>query len=699
MSEVKYAIDRENNLATLTIDTAGPVNLIDRSFLTQLEKVAARAVADEIEGLMLTSSKAKSFLDGANLQELATGASAQGIRHTLLRYQDVLAALAKAPFPIVALLDGQTALGGGFEMLLFAADHVFAAPGSKMGLPEVNVGLFPAGGGTQTLKRVVGFQTAVQMITTGRVSPAESFADTAPVTVCPSEKLRTAATNWLRNNRKIVNRNYDPEFKDPVPLSVEEEQTIITKAKARYGICPHRPYLAAAIEALEAGLELTFEDAVQKEIDLLGPLFSNTNVRNKIDLFFLTTKFSTKLLKVDARKAIPVKKIGVIGAGLMGRGVAQVAADKGMSVTLIDVDANRAKSARDDIEGTLDRLVAKGRWPSARKEAAMANLSWTTDYADLGDAELIIECVFEDLPLKHKILSQVQEVNPDAIFASNTSSIPMAEIAAGASRPEQVVGMHYFSPVPLMPLLEVVEGQHSSPAAVATAVTCGRAMGKTVILVGDGPGFYTSRTFGSYVMNGFKLVELGVSPWDVDRLALQAGFPQGPLHVWGTAGGNVIYHAGKFMADRFQNRTLLPESLTRVYKAGYVGAGAPSFYTDDKKMTRDETVLKHLVRAEGLPTPTEEEVVDFLLLGMVNEAFWCLSDGVLRDYFSMELGAALGIGFPDCWHGPGRYVSLKGVRAVRARLAELSEKFEAPGLKPAPEFSQLIACGLDSSLV
>jgi 3-hydroxyacyl-CoA dehydrogenase/enoyl-CoA hydratase/3-hydroxybutyryl-CoA epimerase len=218
-------------------------------------------------------------------------------------------------------------------------------------------------------------------------------------------------------------------------------------------------------------------------------------------------------------------------------------------------------------------------------------------------------------------------------------------------------------------------------------------------MVGDGPGFYTSRTFGTFVANGFRLVELGISPWDVDLLALQAGFPQGPIHIYGTTGGGVIYHANRFMAERFPDRMPVPPTLAKLYEAGYVGLGKPSFYLDPRKMVRDESALAHLVRTDGLPKPTDDEAKDILLLGMVNEAFWCLSDGVLRDYYSMDLGAVLGIGFPDCWHGPGRYVSQRGVKAVRSRLLELSDKFHIPALKPAPEFDRLIACGLDTSLV
>ena len=229
----------------------------------------------------------------------------------------------------------------------------------------------------------------------------------------------------------------------------------------------------------------------------------------------------------------------------------------------------------------------------------MANLDWTTDYGRLKDIPLFIESVFEDLALKRKILAAVQEVNPDAIFASNTSTIPMADISSEAKGPDKVVGMHFFSPVPLMPLLEVVEGPGSSRQAVATAITAGKAMGKTVIAVGDGPGFYTSRTFGRYVLSGFTLAELGMDPWEVDLLAMKAGFPQGPLHIYGTAGGNVIYHAAGFMSDRLSDRFELPRSIVNMYNAGYVGAGQPCFYLDERKMTRNEAALNFIASSNG----------------------------------------------------------------------------------------------------
>ncbi len=699
MPEVIYSLDESSKVATFTIDTAGPVNTIGERFLVDLEKATARANNDGVRGVVVVSAKKGSFLDGANLKEIIADSSPQSIRITVRRFQDAMAAVAKSPFPVVALLKDQTALGGGLEFLLWACDQVFATGGSRLGLPEVNVGLFPAAGGTNTLPRAIGFKAAVDAIANGRVMAADSYANSRFLTLCAPAELQSKAMAWIDGNQGLVNRNYDPVFSPPDPLTDEEAAAVISAARARYTICPHRSYLLATIDSLEAGRKLSVEEAVPEDTERFVGLFEHPNVRCKIDLFFLITSVAPRLAKADPRKAAPVNAVAVIGSGLMGTGIAQVAADKGLKTTLVDVDHATAERGLKRIENALADLVARGRWSSARKDKVMANLDYTTDYGRLKEIPLFIESVFEDLSIKQKVLAAVQEVNPDAIFASNTSTIPMEDISRGARRPEQVVGMHYFSPVPLMPLLEVVEGPGSSRQAVATAVTAGKAMGKTVIAVGDGPGFYTSRTFGRYVLSGFTLAEFGIPPWDVDMLAMKAGFPQGPLHVYGTAGGNVVYHAGGFMADRLSDRFEFPQSLVNMYNAGYVGAGQPSFYLDERKMTRNEAALNFMVSSNGIPRPSEEEAADILLLGMVNEAFWCLTDGVLRDYYSMDIGAVLGIGFPDCWHGPARFVSLKGVQAVRDRLQELSEKFQMPGLAPAPEFEQLIVCGLDSHLM
>ncbi|MBM3302533.1 MAG: enoyl-CoA hydratase/isomerase family protein, partial [Deltaproteobacteria bacterium] len=377
MSEVTYDLDRSSRIATFTIDTAGPVNTVGQRFIADLERATAIAVSDNVRGALLVSGKKRSFLDGANLKELMTEATPGVVRHVVLRFQEALAALAKSPFPVVAVLDGQTALGGGFELLLWGCDHVFATASSKMGLPEINVGLFPAGGGTQILPRIIGFKAAVEAILTGRVSSSEDYAKSGLVSLGTSGELKQRAVQWIDQHQGVVNHNYDPSYQSADRSTEEEKAKTLSHARDRYGVSPFRPYVLAALDSMEAGLTMPLDEATRRDVDLFVPLLDDPNSRNKIDLFFLSSSVGPKLAKVDSRKAVAVDRLAIIGSGLMGSGIAQVAADNGIKTTLIDVDAETARRSLEKIEKTMEELVARGRWPQRRKDAAMANLSFT----------------------------------------------------------------------------------------------------------------------------------------------------------------------------------------------------------------------------------------------------------------------------------------------------------------------------------
>lgn len=692
MAEVRYELDT-TGLATLTIDTAGPINTIGGRFVADLEGAWRRAERDGAPAVMIASGKPRSFLDGANLKELLALPSELDLRALLQRFQGALAAMAESQVPIVGVVEGASALGGGFELLLWACDHVVAAAGARLGLPEVNVGLFPAGGGTHTLRRVVGLERALDIMTNGRVLPAEELVATGLVSVAAPAAARAQAKAWIGEHPVSANRNAGQAADaDDTPAARE----LIAGLRSRLATSPCKPWFGALLDSVEAGLGRSVAEAAAADLDPFVKLMGHPNSRNVIDFFFLSTSLGPRLVKVGA-EVQPARRIGVIGAGLMGRGIAQVAADRGVEVVLIDTDEGRLKAATRDLDATLSALVAKGRWDDERRRALLSRITPTLDYGELAGVPLVIEAAFEDVEIKRSILARVHAVDERIVFASNTSTIPMAVIGEGAVHPERVVGMHFFSPVPLMPLLEVIEGTSTARSAVDAAVALGRKMGKTCILVGDGPGFYTSRTFGTYVVLGILLAELGLHPLEVDRIAREAGFPQGPLHVYGTAGGAVVYHAGSFLAASLAHHTV-PPTLKSLFEAGYVGAGKPCFYRDAKGSELDESVLPLIVPRPG-PTPTPEEACDMLLLGMANEALRCYEEGVLRDIASMELGAVLGIGFPPCWHGPARLVSLRGVRACRERLEALHARFEIELLRPCRELDRLAAFGVDGALV
>ncbi|NMC69596.1 MAG: hypothetical protein GYA57_05945 [Myxococcales bacterium] len=697
MSELTYGRDERTGVATFAIETPGPVNTIGAGLIAELYAAVQRANREGVRGVLLVSTKPRSFLDGANLVEIRKNPSAFELEHLVRRLHDALAALARSPFPVAAALEDQTALGGGCELLLWCCDHVFASAGSKLGLPEVNVGLFPAAGGMEALRRLAGLQATLDVVLHGRVLPAAELAATGVVTVVPAGEARARAVQWLLDHPGRTNRNHDPA-RPPVDEAARAEwPAMIKRARARFCVCPEKPWFRAALDALEEGLDRPFEEAVRAGTRHFAPLIEHPNSQCKIDLFLATTGVAPRLADPGPARPRDVETVAVVGAGLMGRGIAQVCADAGLRVVLLDVDDATARAGRDRIGAELEPLVRKGKWTAERRARLLERIEPTADRGRLAGVPLAIESVFEDLALKRRVLAEVRAANPEIVFASNTSTLPIDELAEGSARPERVVGMHYFSPVPLMPLLEVIRGPRTSPEALATAVAVGRRQKKTVILVGDGPGFYTSRTFGVYVLTGFFLAEAGIDPWEVDRLALEAGFPQGPLDVYGTAGGNVIFHAARAMKERMGDRLDVPESLERMWRAGYVGAGKPCFYREGKEP--DRSALEHLARRSGAPAPDREEAKEMLLLAMTNEAFRCVDDGVLDDWYTMDLGAVLGIGFPDCWHGPARYASLRGLRVVRDRLRALHERHGMACFRPAREFDRLIACGVDRGLV
>ena len=695
MPEVTCTLDSTSRVATLVIDTAGPINTIGTTLVADLERAWARAVRGGARGVLVRSGKKRSFLDGANLAELLKLDPEWELKPLLRRFQTLLAEMAASEVPVLGVVEGATALGGGFELLLWACDHVLATPGARLGLPEVNVGVFPAAGGAQTLPRAIPFKEALDVVTGGRVLPAEEYVRHGLVTMSTPAGIGADALAWLDAHPTSHNRNVGGEV-FPGDIGAEEKRPLLAAARTRFCVCAEKPWFPALLDAMEGGLGRPVPEAAAAEIDLFVPLLSHANARNTIDFFFLNASVAPKLARVRDERARAVPRLAIIGAGLMGQGIAQVAADRGIEALLLDVDEARVAAAIHEIDETVSTLVARGKWTQERRDTLLARITGCVDYGSLAGFPLVIEAVFEDLDLKRRILARVQEVDPEIVFASNTSTLPMADIAAASRRPEQVVGMHFFSPVPLMALLEVVEGKASSEEAVATAVTLGRRLGKTCILVGDGPGFYTSRTFGTFVLGGFHLAEAGMHPRQVDRIALAAGFPQGPLHVYGTAGGTVIRHAASVMASRLPFH-VIPPTLDALFEAGYVGAGRPCFYRDAKGLDFDESVLPLIIRRDG-PVPSDEEARDVLLLGMCNEALRCLADGVLRDIASMELGAVLGIGFPGCWHGPARYLSLRGVRACRDRLAELHARFRIAQLAPCAELDRLTACGVDTGL-
>jgi len=449
---------------------------------------------------------------------------------------------------------------------------------------------------------------------------------------------------------------------------------------------------------VRTGIEQGMERGLQREAELFGLLVVTDVSRQLVRIFFAQNALR-KDTGVDdpAVKPRPVDEVAVLGGGLMGGGIAYVtAAVARKPVRIKEKDDEALGRAFASVRGILDERVKRRRITPLDREDAMALVTGTTGLEGLHRADAIIEAVYEDLDLKHRVLREVEAVaKPTAIFASNTSTLPITRIAEASARPENVVGMHYFSPVHRMPLLEVVRGAKTAPEVVATAVALGKAQGKTVIVVDDGPGFYTSRVLAPYLNEAAWLLTEGADIHQVDEAMMDWGFPVGPFQLLDEVGIDVARKAAKTLVDAFGERMRAPEALQKVIDDGRLGRkNGRGFYTygGARKKHVDPTVYRLLPGGEKRKRFDRREIQDRLSLQFCNEAALCLEQGILRSARDGDVGAIFGLGFPPFRGGPFRFMDAEGIGEIVRRLREWEQKL-GPRFAPAPSLVEMAAAG------
>ena len=450
----------------------------------------------------------------------------------------------------------------------------------------------------------------------------------------------------------------------------------------------HYPAPLAALEAVAAGYQGGMERGLREEARLFGEMSATDVSKELIYLFFASSalKKDTGVANPAAVPA-PVSKLGVLGAGFMGAGIASIAAPQGTVVRLKDADSARVGKGLAAVREVLKERLTKKQITRQQFDDYLTLVSGTTDYSGFGNVDLVIEAVFEDLGVKHQVLREVEQVAPaDVIFATNTSTIPIGRIAQASARPDRVLGMHFFSPVHKMPLLEVIVTDRTSDDVTATAVAYGKKLGKTVIVVNDGPGFYANRILSPYVNEAGKLLDEGVAIDAIDRALVAFGFPVGPITLIDEVGIDIAAKSGNIVADAFGERMVPSQSLQRVISAGRLGRkGKQGFYLYDangKKGEVDQTVYDLLPTGTQRAEVSAEEIQRRCVLAMVNEAVRCLEDGILRSARDGDVGAVFGIGFPPFRGGPFRYIDAVGATEIVRQLEELDGRFP-PRFQPA----------------
>jgi 3-hydroxyacyl-CoA dehydrogenase/enoyl-CoA hydratase/3-hydroxybutyryl-CoA epimerase len=676
-----------DGIAVVILDSKDhPVNTISRSVKDELLGCFEALANDaNVRAVAFFSGKPENFIAGADIEEFVSLGSAAEAERLSADGQDLLDRVARFPKPIAVGIHG-ACLGGGFEFALacryrVATDH----PKTIIGLPEIQLGILPGAGGCQRLPRLVGARAALNMILAGKTERAakafrlgmvDELVPPAILRQITLDAARRLVGGWRPKRRRPG--GFVGWLLDGNPLG----RRLVFRA-ARKQVLErtggHYPAPLAALEVVEYGLRHGMAEGLKREAQLFGQLAVTDVSRKLVQIFFATTQLKKDPGIPDAPPPAQVKRLGIVGSGFMGSGIAGTAvAQAGVDVRLKDADLARVAQGLGAARAILDDRLQRRRITKHEHAQLVALLSGGDSYAGFGRAELVIEAVFEDLAVKRQVLREVEGAfTGPGIFASNTSTIPITKIAEGARNPQRVVGMHFFSPVAKMPLLEVIPGERTAPAAVSTAVAFGRRMGKTVIVVKDSPGFWVNRILAPYANEIGHLLAEGAAIEDIDGMAVRFGFPVGPVTLLDEVGLDVAEKVAHVMLNAYGDRLQPTGGVEALVKAGRLGRKSGRgfyLYGKGKKQGVDESVYELLgVHPNGGPRPAE--ILQRLVLGILNEAARAVGEGVVRVPRDGDIGAIFGFGFPPFRGGPLRHADDLGAARLVGDLERLAERY------------------------
>ncbi|MBA4073027.1 MAG: fatty acid oxidation complex subunit alpha FadJ, partial [Gemmatimonas sp.] len=677
MSALSVAM--HDGVAVVTFDLPGePVNKFSKAVIADFVAVFDQLERDtSVVGAVLISGKPDTFIAGADIDAFLEFTSAADAMRASAAGHQLMNRLEQGRVPWVAAING-ACLGGGLEASLACAYRIVAdSPKTVLALPEVQLGLIPGAGGTQRLPRTVGLQAALDMILTGKNVRAKKAqqAGLADEIVHPSilretaiRRARELGTGKIPRTRERTSSLLDG---NPLGRAVVFRQARAKTMKKSRG---HYPALLAALEAVAAGYRGSVADGFAAEARLFGEMAFTPVSRQLVFLFYATTSLKKDSgVSGDAPPATKVDKIGVLGTGFMGAGIAAVSAMQGVAVRFKDTNHAAVAKGLSAVRDVLDERLRKQQVTRQQFADQLSLVSGTVDYTGFGNVSLLIEAVFEDLAVKQAVLKEAEAVlPPGAIFATNTSTIPIHRIAEASRDPSRVVGMHFFSPVHKMPLLEVIVTPQTAPDVVATTVAFGRKLGKTVIVVNDAPGFYVNRILAPYINEAGTLLDEGARIEAIDTAMLDYGFPVGPVTLLDEVGLDVAGKSGAIMAAAFGDRLQPSVTLGKVLAAGRLGRkGRKGFYLYDEKGKKggvDVSVYALTPAGSSRVEVNAADIQERLSLAMVNEAVRCVEDGILRAPRDGDIGAVFGIGFPPFRGGPLRVVDTIGAAELVKRL-------------------------------
>lgn len=677
---------RDDKVAVITMDIPGEsMNVLKASFADEIDAMLKQLANDStLKGVVFISGKKDSFIAGADISMLDACQTAEQAETIATMGQQMFDRLEQLRLPLVAAIHGPC-LGGGLELALACHARIAtSSPKTVLGLPEVQLGLLPGSGGTQRLPKLVGVQKALDMILTGkqlRAAQAKKLGlvdEVVPESILLDAAVKKALAGKPRREAKKQSlldkllENTGPGRK--LVFSQALKQTL-KKTQGNY------PAALRIIEVIQTGVEQGYQKGLAAEAKAFGQLCMTSESAALRSIFFATTQMKKESGAGDA-KPRKVRKAAVLGGGLMGGGIANVCATKaGVPVRIKDIAEQGINNALKYSFDILNKKYKKRFISKAEMQKQLLLITGTTDYSGFHDVDIVIEAVFEDLSLKQQMVADIeQHCAEHTIFASNTSSLPIHKIAEKAARPENVIGLHYFSPVDKMPLVEVIAHNKTSAETIATTVAFARKQGKTPIVVKDGAGFYVNRILALYMNEAANILLAGEPVEKIDRALVKFGFPVGPVTLLDEVGIDVGAKISPILTAELGERFAAPAAFDKLLADGRKGKKTEKgFYLYGKAAKKGKKLVDESVYAVLGVTPApalnSDEIASRCTAQMLNEAVRCLEEGIIASARDGDIGAIFGIGFPPFLGGPFRYIDKLGVNNLVATLRQLESRF------------------------
>ncbi len=679
-----------------------PVNQLSQHFVLELAEAFIEANADEkVKAIVLTGT-GKNFIAGADITQIKEVKTKDELLPKLRDNIRFLNAIETGPKPVVAAINGNC-LGGGLEIAMVCHYRV-AARGVNLGQPEVQIGLIPGAGGTQRLPRLVGLRYAMEMITTGKPIRAEvAHARGLVDEVAAPDQLVSAAVNaanrFIKGEINIKWRTTRNRY-DRLPSAAEKKGMLelakaMTAAQAKGYIAPFK-----AIEAFEKGLGYDIDADIETELDLFADCVISDVAKNLINIF-LNTRAAGKLPRIEDIEPARIKRVGMLGGGVMGTGIVHVLLQGGFDVVLWEINNEALEKGLASIRKTFDYFIKQKKMTPADLENKLKNqLQTTTALEDMQDVDLIIEAVLENMQIKQEIWQKLQKIcRADVIFATNTSALPITEMASILKNPGRMIGTHFFNPAHRMQLLEVICAAKTSDQTLATTVAFSRAIKKIPIVVNDGPGFYVSRQLGGLMGGAVYLSADGVDGAAIEQAMIEFGMPMGPATLADLTGIDINYHVNKTFEQRLGERYKIHPLTERIYQTGCYGrkTGAGYFdYSGDQPVPNPKVVkvVQKYLEDNKISSKkmSKDEIVSTMLANAINEAALMIEEGICDRPQDMDLAMIYGTGFPPYRGGILRYADKWGLKNVYQKLIALEKQY-GTRFKPARLIKEMAESG------